>query len=80
MDINIDRGEYNKILNNIKRLILSGYSDDNFIMIQQLMSSIRQHTVPNDYNKLGECVRNSYTDDCDTKELNQLIKNMRLEQ
>lgn len=77
---NLDRKEYNRTLSNIKRLILNGYTDENFGVIQELMSNIQPYTVPNNYRKLGEHVRNSYTDDVNIKELNQLVRNMRLEE
>jgi len=77
---NLDRIEYNSALNVIKRLILNGFSDDNFAFIQEQMLNIQPYTVPNDYRKLGELVRDSYTDDCDIKELNQLIRMMKLDE
>ena len=73
-----DRAEYNRMLNNIKRLILSGFSDESFSVIQNQMAMIRNFTVPEHYNKLGSFVRDSYTDTCDIKGLNQLVRDMRL--
>jgi hypothetical protein len=78
--MNISRDEFNKSLNQIKKLILSGYTEDSFTMIQQYMSYIRESMVPNDFRTLGEFVRNSYTDSVDTKELNQFIKSIKVEE
>lgn len=75
-----ERVELNKTLNFIKKLILNGYSDDTFGWIQEHMTNVQPHVDPQAYRRLGEFVRSAYTDSVDVKELNQLIRYMKVDE
>lgn len=84
MEIAENRADLNKTINFVKKLILNGYTeesgDENFAWIQECMNKIRPYVNPFQYTRLGEMVRLAYTDSVDVKELNQLVREMKVDE